>query len=453
MIITKNPYTLENIAEYTEDNAQIVETKINAAFLRSKESNFSQLHSRLEKLSRAAEILRKNKQIYAEIMTQEMGKPISQSISEIEKCAWVCDYYVENAENMLQNEQFSTEFTKSYAAFRPLGVVLAVMPWNFPFWQVFRFAAPALSAGNICLLKHASNTMGSALAIQSIFDEAFGEGYFTSLILSSSNMRGIIEDPRISALTLTGSTPAGKKVASTAAAHLKKTVLELGGSDPYIVLNDADLDAAAEACATARMINSGQSCIAAKRFIVENGVYDEFSDKLALHLSAYTIANPMSPDTKLGPLARKDLLDDIQRQVRESISAGAVSLIGGKIPDLHGYFYPATLLKNVTPGMPVFDEETFAPVAAVIKANDENNAIELANQSPFGLGAAIFTSDIDKGEFIAREKLNAGCCFVNQFVKSDPRLPFGGIKESGYGRELSAYGMKEFLNIKIVVVK
>ena len=387
-------------------------------------------------------------------MTLEMGKPIAQSRAEVEKCAWVCEYYAENAEKFLSDELITTDASKSFVTFQPLGVVLAVMPWNFPFWQVFRFAAPSLMAGNSGILKHASNVSGCALAIEEVFREAgFPKNLFKTILVPSSEMESVIKNEKIKAVTLTGSVPAGKSVAKTAGSVLKKTVMELGGSDPYVILEDADLEMAAETCVNARLINGGQSCIAAKRFIVVEKIYNEFEKLFVEKMKLKKMGDPFDESNDLGPQASVSLRDDLHKQVEKSIKLGAELLLGGKIPEIKGAYYPPTVLSNVKKGMPAYDEELFGPVAAIIKSKDETEAIKIANDTIFGLGAAVFTSDMKRGEKIAKEKLQAGCCFVNAFVKSDPRLPFGGIKESGYGRELSAFGIKEFVNIKTIYIK
>ena len=454
MLKSINPATEKEINFYNEMTLEESSSIINSthqSFLSWKETSFQ--HRSL-KMKNAAQILRKKIRKYAELMTREMGKPIKQSYSEVEKCAWVCDYYADNAEGFLQDEIIKTDASKSFVSFQPLGVVLAVMPWNFPFWQVFRFAAPGLMAGNGCVLKHSSNVMGCAFAIEEIFKEAgFPENLFRSLILSSKNMKEVIEHPLIAAVTLTGSVPAGKAVAAAAGGVLKKTVLELGGSDPYIILEDSDIELAAEACVTSRLLNAGQSCIAAKRFIIHENIYNEFEKLFVEKMKSKKMGDPMDENNHIGPQARKDLRDELHEQVLESIAKGAKVLLGGKIPEEKGAYYPPTVLSNVKPGMPAYEEELFGPVAALIKAKDETDAFQIANSTIFGLGAAIFTKDKKRGEQLAKEKLDAGCCFVNEFVKSDPRLPFGGIKESGYGRELSHYGIKEFVNIKTVYVK
>ena len=390
---------------------------------------------------------------FARLMALEMGKPVRDGRLEIEKCAWVCDYYAEQAAAILSPEIIATDAAKSYVTFQPLGVVLAVMPWNYPFWQVFRFAVPALMAGNAGVLKHSANVPGCALAIEDVFRQAgFPENIFQTLMISGERVEKVIENPLVKAVTLTGSKPAGQAVAAAAGRLLKKSVLELGGSDPYIVLEDADLEAAAAACAASRLLNSGQSCIAAKRFVVVEAVRKTFETLLVDQMRAKKMGDPMEESVEIGPQARFDLRDDLHRQVRQSVEKGARCLLGGKLPDGPGAFYPPTVLTDVHKGMPAYDEETFGPVAAVIGVKDEKEAIRVANDTVFGLGAAVFTRDIARGERIAATALEAGSCFVNAFVKSDPRLPFGGIKESGYGRELSHYGIKEFVNIKTVYV-
>jgi succinate-semialdehyde dehydrogenase/glutarate-semialdehyde dehydrogenase len=387
-------------------------------------------------------------------MAEEMGKPIRQGRAEVEKCAWVCEYYADNAESFLSKETIATDASDSYVTFNPLGVVLAVMPWNFPLWQVFRFAAPALMAGNAGVLKHASNVPGSALAIEEVFRQAgFPASLFRTLLVGGSRVSSVIEDSRIKAVTLTGSTEAGKTVASTAGRVLKKSVLELGGSDPYLVLEDAELERTINTCVASRLINAGQSCIAAKRFIVVKSVLERFQQGFVKEMRAQKVGDPRAEDTDVGPMARHDLRDELHDQVRRSIDRGAKCLLGGEVPEGVGAYYPPTVLADVKPGMPAYEEELFGPVAAIIPVENENEAIATANDSVFGLGAAVFTKDKARGERIAAQELQAGCCFVNAFVKSDPRLPFGGIKESGYGRELAAYGIKEFVNIKTVYVK
>ncbi len=410
---------------------------------------------RAQVLKKAASILKERKAELAELMAREMGKPLAQGESEAEKCAWVCEYYAENAEEFLGDETIESDASKSFVSFEPMGVVLAIMPWNFPFWQLFRFVAPALMAGNAGVLKHASNVTGCALEIENILHKAgVPENVYRSLIADSGQVDNIIEHEHIKAVTLTGSIGAGKAVAEKAGSELKKTVLELGGSDPYVILKDADIEKAAETCVTSRLLNSGQSCIAAKRFIVVEDTYDAFVDAFVRNMKAKTMGNPLEDrDVDMGPQAREDLRDELHEQVEKSIDAGAECILGGQIPDRDGAWYPPTVLVNVSEGMPAYEEELFGPVASIIKVADEDEAIRVANDSEFGLGAAVFSRDVEHAQDIAAHKLQAGCCFVNEFVKSDPRLPFGGIKQSGYGRELSHYGIKEFVNIKTVYVK
>ncbi|MBV8771297.1 MAG: NAD-dependent succinate-semialdehyde dehydrogenase [Deltaproteobacteria bacterium] len=404
-------------------------------------------------MTRAASVLRERKSELARLMALEMGKPLKQGIAEAEKCAWVCDYYAENAETHLAPDVIPTDGSKSYVAFESLGVVLAVMPWNFPFWQVFRFAAPALMAGNTGVLKHSSNVPGCAREIEKIFIHAgFPKGAFRTLLIGSGQVQAVVEHPLVRAVTLTGSTPAGKSVGAQAGAVLKKTVLELGGSDPYLVLEDADLDVAIQTCVNSRLINSGQSCINAKRFVVVESVLPLFSERYVALMRSKKVGDPLSEETEVGPMARHDLRDELHQQVLASIDRGAKLLLGGAIPSGPGACYPPTVLAEVRPGMPAYDDELFGPVAAIIRARDENDAVRIANESVFGLGAAVFTRNLERGERIARQ-LEAGSTFVNALVASDPRLPFGGIKQSGYGRELGSYGIKEFVNVKTVLIK
>ncbi len=448
-----NPVDGSLIRRYEEATPQEVQGSVRMAHRAFQDWRRTPFPHRAELMRKAAGILRSRAREFGKLMTLEMGKPISGAVSEAEKCAWVCEYYADHGETILANRAAKTDASRSFVTFRPLGVVLAVMPWNFPFWQVFRFAAPNLMAGNAGLLKHASNVPGCALAIQEIFREAgFPEGLFRTLMIPGSRVDAVIENPLVRAVTLTGSTPAGRAVAAKAGQVLKKTVLELGGSDPYVILEDADLDAAASTCATARLINSGQSCIAAKRFIVVNSVRAAFEEKFRAAMAAAKVGDPMKEDTLVGPQARTDLRDELHEQVTRSIRAGARCTLGGEIPSGPGAYYPPTVLTNVKPGMPAYEEELFGPVAAIIPVKDEAEAIRVANDTVFGLGAAVFTRDVERGTRIAAEELEAGACFVNAFVRSDPRLPFGGVKESGYGRELSPFGMLEFVNIKTVWV-
>jgi succinate-semialdehyde dehydrogenase/glutarate-semialdehyde dehydrogenase len=442
--------TLERYDEMSPEAAGDAIARAHETWLSWRSMSFP---ARAALMKNAARILRERKRSLAQLTTAEMGKTLKQGIAEAEKCAWVCEYYAENAEGHLAPETIVTEGRKSYVAFEPLGVVLAIMPWNFPFWQVYRFAAPALMAGNVGVLKHASNVPGCALAIEEIFTEAgFPRGAFTTLLVGSRHVQGLIEHPRVRAVTLTGSTPAGKAVASQAGAVLKKTVLELGGSDAYIVLDDADLDQAAETCVNSRLINAGQSCIAAKRFVVVEPVLAAFTTRFVALMKAKKMGDPLADDTDLGPQARRDLRDALHQQVVASIERGATLLLGGQVPAGDGAFYPPTVLADVAPGMPAYDDELFGPVAAILKARDEADAVRIANDSVFGLGGAVFTADRARGERVARA-LEAGATFVNAQVASDPRLPFGGVKESGYGRELGVFGIREFVNVKTVYVK
>ena len=449
-----NPATGEVIREYEEFHSDEINQIIEANSQAYRSWRKEPIANRASLLRKAAVVLREKLEGLAFNITVEMGKNIVEARAEVEKCAKVCEYYADYGAEFLKSELISTEAQESYAAMQPIGPVLAIMPWNFPLWQVFRFAAPTLMAGNVGLLKHASNVPGCALAIENVFVEAgFPADVFKTLLVRSSRVEKIIADKRVKAVTLTGSTPAGKAVAATAGKHLKKCVLELGGSDPYLILSDANIDQAVEACIAGRILNAGQSCIGAKRFIVVDEVYDVFAEKFTDQMRAFTIGDPFDETKKMGPLARFNFREDLHRQVESSVSKGAKLLTGGYIPNEDGAYYPATVLGDVQEGMVAYHEELFGPVAAIIRAKDEKDAIRIANDSIFGLGAAVFTSDIARGKQIAEEELEAGCCFVNDFVRSDPRLPFGGIKESGYGRELSHYGMKEFINIKGVYIK
>ncbi len=454
MLNSINPSNSELIASYeemTKEEVKVIISNVNSAYQEWRLTSFSH---RAQLMKNAAEILQDRKEDLGRLMTLEMGKPFSQAVAEANKCASVCEYYADNAEKILENQIIETDASKSYVAYRPIGIVLAVMPWNFPFWQVLRFAAPALMAGNVGVLKHASNVQGCALEIEKIFQDAgFPKNVFRTLVIGSKDVKEVIENPHVKAVTLTGSTPAGKAVASQAGAVLKKTVLELGGSDPYIILEDADLDQAITACMIGRFLNTGQSCIAAKRFIVIESILNEFRTKLLEAMKTQKWGDPFDEDVNVGPMVNIWSRDEVHEQVTASIEKGADLLVGGIIPDVEGAFYPATLLDNVRPGMPAFDDEIFGPVASIISVNNEEEAIQLANQTSFGLGGAVFTKDIERGEKIAANDIEAGCCFVNDFVRSDPRLPFGGIKESGYGRELSEAGIREFTNMKTVYIR
>jgi succinate-semialdehyde dehydrogenase/glutarate-semialdehyde dehydrogenase len=445
-----NPSTGEVLEDFQEMSAKEIDEILEAAEKTFRDWRNRPFADRAQTMRQAAMVLRAGKEKYARTMALEMGKPIVQGEAEVEKCAWACDYYAENTEVFLAEQPRKTDASRSYIRFDPLGPVLAIMPWNFPFWQVFRFAAPALMAGNAGILKHASNVLRCALQIEEVFREAgFPENLFRALLVGSGKVAGIIADPRIRAATLTGSDSAGSKVAEQAGREIKKTVLELGGSDPFIVLEDADVEKAAKTAADARLINSGESCIAAKRFIVVEKVANAFLEIFVAEMRSRKMGDPLDRETQVGPQARHDLRDGLHLQVKESVKRGAHLLLGGQIPESPGAFYPPTVLAAVHKGMPAFDEETFGPVAAVIRAQNEADAIRLANDSPFGLGASLWTQDRQRAERLVGD-IEAGCVFVNELVKSDPRLPFGGIKRSGYGRELSEYGIREFVNIKSV---
>ncbi len=455
---TINPANENIIAIYQEETIEQVNAKIelsHSAFSQWKETDYEEKAAILMKI---ADNLEAEKDKAAELMAIEMGKPVTQGIAEVEKSAWVCRHYAENAAKMLENRIIETEATKSYVTFNPIGVIYAIMPWNYPFWQVFRFAAPNLMAGNTAILKHAPNVPQCSKMIYDIFRRAgLPEGVFEHILISQRSVpsvsKEIISHPHIAGVTLTGSSAAGASVAEMAGKNLKKTVLELGGSDPYIVFADADLQNAVDSCVIARMNNTGQTCIAAKRFLVDKKIEDDFISLFVERAKRFMPGNPLNPNTNMGPMARKDLQLTVHAQTLESVRNGAKLLIGGKLPDDKGFFYPPTVLTDVSPDSPSFKEEIFGPVASITAFSDENEAIELANKTNFGLGAAVFSSDIEKAEYIAAKKLEAGVCAVNNFVKSDPRLPFGGIKNSGFGRELSEFGISEFMNIKTVSIK
>ena len=449
-----NPATGESLEPVEDDSAEEVDDALSRAQETFEEWKDVPVQKRQQLLSNAGEVLRENRREYAELMTREMGKPVEAAESEVEKCAWVCDYYAERAAEHLQDEHIGSEdHAETYVTYEPLGPILAVMPWNFPFWQVFRFAAPHLTAGNVGLLKHASNVPGCAEAIEDIFEAAgYPEDVFQSLIIHSDQAEEVIRDDRVQAVTLTGSARAGRSVASSAGEELKKTVLELGGSDPFVVLDDADIDAAAKTGATARTINAGQSCIAAKRFVVHTDVYDEFVEKFTAEMESLTVGDPMDEDTDLGPQAREDLLDDLHEQVEQTVEEGATLELGGEPVDREGFYYPPTVLTDVPRDSVAACEEVFGPAAAVFEVEDEDEAVEVANDTHLGLGASIWTDDLERGDRLAH-RVDAGMTMVNQLVKSDPRLPFGGVKDSGYGRELAEIGIQEFVNKKTVWVQ
>ena len=436
---------------HSRDEALAIAREVRTAFGSWRRTAFVE---RARLMKEAAAVLRRRQDEFAELMTCEMGKLFKDGRAEVEKCAFNCDYFAENAERFLAPEPVDLGGPKAFVTYNPIGVVLAVMPWNFPFWQVFRFAAPTLMAGNTAVLKHASNVPGCALAIESVFREAgFPEDVFRTVLVPSRDVDALIQDPAIAAVTLTGSVEAGRKVAGAAGSVLKKSVLELGGSDAYLVLEDADVERAADVCAAARMVNGGQSCIAGKRFIVLPQVREAFERAFVRQMETYRMGDPRDPETKLGPMQSVKARDEVHDQVQESIRRGARCLTGGTVPDRKGAWYPATILTDVRPGMPAYDEEVFGPVAAIIEARDEADAVRIANESRFGLGSAVVTQDLARGERIAAEELEAGMAFVNVNVRSDPRMPFGGVKESGYGRECSHYGIREFVNIKSVLVE
>jgi len=451
---TVNPATGEPgkaYAAHSIDDAKAAATAARAAFLDWRRTSFD---DRAAVIRKAAEILRARKDEFAQLMTEEMGKTVTDGRAEVEKCAFHCDWFADHAEEYLRHEPADIGGGEAFITFNPIGIVLAVMPWNFPFWQVFRAAAPALMAGNGMLLKHASNVPGCALAIEDVLHQAgVPKDLFRTLLLPSHDVEALIKDDNVAAVTLTGSVPAGKAVATAAGSVLKKCVLELGGADAYLVLEDADIPAAAKIAATARMVNGGQSCIAGKRFIVIRSVLEAFEQALVEAMRGYDMGDPALEGTKLGPMQSVKARDEIHNQVEGSVAKGAKLLLGGKMPDRPGAWYPATVLGDVRPGQPAHDDEVFGPVAAIIAAEDEAEAIRIANESEFGLGSGVLTGDIDRGRRIAAEELEAGMSFVNENVRSDPRTPFGGVKHSGFGRECGVFGIREFVNIKTVHVK
>lgn len=445
-----NPATGAILARYPATTPDEVEAAIAGADAAQRAWRRRSFPERAAAMRALAAHLRRRRDDYARLITLEMGKPITEALAEIEKCALTCDFYAERAADFLRDEVVATNASRSLVAYQPLGVVLAIMPWNYPFWQVFRFAAPALMAGNGALLKHASNIPQCALAVGSAFEAAgFPRGLFRTLLLAGADVEPVVRDPRVRAVTLTGSSEVGARVAAIAGASLKKTVLELGGSDPFIVLADADVAAAATTAVRARNQNTGQSCIAAKRFLVAEPVADEFEERFARAVSSLRVGDPLDPATQVGPLARADLRDALERQVEESVSAGAQALVGGRRMPGAGHFYAPTVLVNVRDGMPVLAEETFGPVAAVRRVADGEDAVAIANESDYGLGASIWTGKVAAGEALART-VESGAVFVNGMVASDPRLPFGGVKRSGWGRELGAFGIREFTNVQTI---
>ena len=452
-ISTINPATGQTVRTFAPLSEPELDARIQCAADTFRRYRHTPLAERLRMLQRAAEILESEKDDFGRLMVTEMGKTLKAAVEEAAKCAWGCRYYVENAERFLADEVVETNAARSFITYQPIGPVLAIMPWNFPFWQVFRFAAPALAAGNVGLLKHASNVPQCALAIEDIFRRAgFAEGCFQALLIETERVRRVIEDPRVMAVTLTGSTGAGSQVASAAGKHIKKTVLELGGSDPFIVMPDCDLETAARTAVRARTINNGQSCIAAKRFIAVGPVADEFERRLVAGIKSLRVGDPMDPATDVGPMANEAQVKTLADQIERSVRAGARLLTGGQALDRPGFYFTPGVLADITPDSPAYREEVFGPVALLFRARDIDEAIRIANDSPFGLGASAWTNDSRaRDRFIA--ELAAGMVFVNGMVASDPRLPFGGVKQSGYGRELSDYGLREFLNIKTVWIQ
>lgn len=453
IVRTINPATEAFVHEYTVLNENQISALIDAGHLTYcvwRNTPFSQ---RKQLMLQTAKLLRQKQDDFALLMSTEMGKPITAGRAEIEKCAWVCEHYAEHAETYLQTRTIQTEMKKTMVCYQPLGIVFAIMPWNFPFWQVFRFAVPTLMAGNAAILKHASISTGTGNAIAELFLEAgFPEHLFQHFVLDNDLAARVIANNNVAAVTLTGSERAGSAVASHAAKYLKKAVLELGGNDPYLILADADLDLAAKCIVDSRLNNCGQVCIAAKRIIVLKPVRDALIKKIKTLMTNYKMGDPLDAKTNFGPMARDDLRKTLHEQVLKSVKLGAKLIVGGEIPKRQGFYYPPTLLVDVHKGMPAFDDELFGPVIAIISADDEGQAIQLANHSSYGLGAAVFTRDLARGEHIARYELEAGACFVNAFVASDPRVPFGGIKRSGFGRELSREGILEFVNTKTVAI-
>jgi len=447
-----NPATEKVITTYTEHTKKEVEDAITLAHNAFQQHRLSSFQDRRDKMETAAQILDDEKEKWATLLTQEMGKTFKSAIAEVEKCAWVCRHYAEQAETIMKDEVIQTEASNSYVKHLPIGIVLAVMPWNFPFWQVFRFAAPALMAGNVALLKHASNVPGSALAIEEVFSRAgFEKGCFQTLLIGSDKVEAILKDDRVRAATLTGSEPAGRAVAATCGSEIKTTVLELGGSDAFIVMPSADMEQSINKAVTGRTMNNGQSCIAAKRLIIHCDIYDEFKDKLVARFNSLKVGDPMKPETDIGPLALKQIRDELDEQVKKSVQDGATLLCGGEVPEGDGYFYTPAILANIPKDALAYSEELFGPVASIYKVASLEEAIELANDTRFGLGSAIMTHDENDIEIACRD-LDAGSTFVNSNVASDPRLPFGGVKSSGYGRELSKDGLLEFTNRKTISI-
>lgn len=453
MIKSINPATEQEIETYKEHTNEDVQNAIALAHDTFKNHRLTTFSDRKNRMMKAADILDNEKERWAKLLTSEMGKTYKSAIAEVEKCALVCRHYADQAEHIMQDEIIETEASSSYVKHLPLGVVLAVMPWNFPFWQVFRFAAPALMAGNVGLLKHASNVPGSALAIEEIFNRAgFDKGCFQTLLIGSEKVEAILKNDRVRAATLTGSEPAGRSVAATCGSEIKTTVLELGGSDAFIVMPSADMELAIDKAITGRTMNNGQSCIAAKRFIIHTDIYNEFRDKLVARFKALKVGDPMDEETDIGPMALKQIRDELNEQVSASVKSGAKLLCGGSIPECYGYYYTPAVIEEIPTEAPAYSEELFGPVASLYKIGNLEEAIKLANATRFGLGSAIMTQDAGEIEIACRD-LEAGSTFVNANVASDPRLPFGGVKSSGYGRELSRDGLLEFINRKTISIK
>ena len=458
MIITVNPATAEPIAEYHAMTSGEIREAITRSYWDYISWRELAISERSALMKRLAKLLRQEKDQHGALISREMGKPLSQAVAEVEKSAWVCDYYADNAASFLKPEESILDGgVRGVVKFEPIGLVLGIMPWNFPFWQVFRFAVPAIMAGNGIILKHSPNVTGSAIAIEQLFrDAGFPAHLYSAVHIDLEDVDRltgfIIEHPAIQGVSLTGSTAAGRAVAAKSGKALKTSVLELGGSDPYIVLDDADIPKAVDICAAARLLNGGQSCIAAKRFIVQSRVFEQFEHRLLQRMQSAVMGDPFDPAVEVGPLARHDLREQLHSQVTRSVAEGARLLCGGTIPEGKGFFYPPTVLSGVHKWMEVYSEETFGPVATLIEAKDDNEAILIANDTPYGLGSAVFSGNTDRALAIA-DQLDAGCCFINSMVKSDPRMPFGGVKQSGYGRELSSYGMHEFVNIKSLCYK
>ncbi|WP_324718945.1 NAD-dependent succinate-semialdehyde dehydrogenase [Salinimicrobium sp. HB62] len=450
MIVSKNPYSGETLQEHRESSSEDIDQALEKATAVFKEWRTTSFSFRSQLMLKAAEELQKNKQEYATVITREMGKPIQQSIAEVEKCAWVCEYYAENAEEHLASEEIKTDAGKSYVNYAPLGVVMAIMPWNYPFWQVFRFAAPALMAGNVGVLKHASNVMMCGKNLEKVFIRAgFPEGCFQNLVIGSKKVEEVVKDDRVKAVTLTGSEGAGSAVAATAGKEIKKSVLELGGSNALVVFDDADMEETVKTCVQARFQNTGQSCIAGKRLLLHQNIAEEFTQKFVDKVRELKSGDPMDEKTFIGVQAREDLAEDLEKQVKKSVEMGAKILIGAERKKA---FYAPTVLADVTPEMPMFREETFGPAIGITTFRSYDEAIELINGTKFGLGVSLFTKDAQKAQKLI-PRIEDGAVFVNELVKSDPRLPFGGTKRSGYGRELSKFGIREFVNIQTVYFK